>query len=113
MLWFLRGLRRGVVTTRYPAELDAWARMLPSSPVFRSSLLTRELADRIVGACPNGSVTCDGDELVLDLGACTACGRCARAGGEAVAPSGAPLLAAREREALRKRVAIRGDRRAG
>jgi NAD-dependent dihydropyrimidine dehydrogenase PreA subunit len=106
MLWFLRGLRRGVVTTRYPAEIDPWARALPSAPAFHSALLTRRLADELEAACPAGAIRRDGDVLVVDLGGCTACGRCAQVAGEAVAPSGQFLLAATEREALLKRVPI-------
>jgi ferredoxin len=113
MLWFLRGLRRGVLTTRYPSQLDAWASELPSPPAFRSQLLTEELVERMASACPSGALRRDGDALVLDLGACTACGRCAEVGGEAVRPSGASLLAADRRDSLRKRVAIAGGRGRG
>ena len=34
-LWFARGLRRGVVTTRYPARPDDSAARLPTPPAFR------------------------------------------------------------------------------
>jgi hypothetical protein len=106
MLWFLRGLRRGVVTTRYPAEIDAWTRTLPSAPAFHSALLTRRLADELEAACPAGVLRRDGDVLVVDLGGCTGCGRCAEVGGEAVAPSGQFLLSTTNRQALVKRVPI-------
>jgi hypothetical protein len=111
MLWFLRGLRRGVVTTRYPAEIDAWTLTLRTPPAFRSQLLTRELADRLVDGCDTRALRRDGNELVLDLGACTACGQCAKLGGEAVVSSGALLLATTDRDALSKRVPIRGGER--
>jgi NAD-dependent dihydropyrimidine dehydrogenase PreA subunit len=108
MLWFLRGLRRGVVTTRYPARVDPWANGLPSPPAFHSRLLTVELVERLEGACPAAALRRDGDALVVDLGACTGCGRCAEVGGDAVQPTGLPLLAADRRDALHKRVPIRG-----
>jgi hypothetical protein len=111
MLWFLRGLRRGVVTTHYPARLDAWAQTLPSPPAFHSGRLTDALVERLVGACPVGALWRDGDDvLVVDLGRCTACGRCAEVGGNAVEPSGCSLLAAGDRAELHKRVAIAGGR---
>jgi hypothetical protein len=110
MLWFLRGLRRGVVTTRYPARLDPWTRVLATPPAFRSGLLTRSLADRLEAACPSGARWRVDDVLVLDVGACTACGRCAEVGGDAVTASGALLLASRDRESLRKHIPILGDR---
>lgn len=109
MLWFLRGLRRGVVTTRYPATIDPWTRALPSPPGFHSRLLTRELADRLQDACPARALWREDGVLVVDVGACTGCGRCVEVGGGAVRPSGAFLLATDRRDALRRRVPIAGD----
>ena len=51
-LWFIRGIRRGVVTTRYPARPDASARFLPAPPAFRPQALTRVTAGRLVTVCP-------------------------------------------------------------
>jgi flavoprotein len=110
MLWFLRGLRRGVVTSRYPAEVDAWTSDLPTPPAFHSRLLTVEIADRLLAVCPAGALKREDRMLIVDLGACTACGRCAEVGGEAVRPSGELLLASEGRDALLKLVPIRGDR---
>jgi len=111
MLWFLRGLRKGVVTTRYPRAADAWSGMLPTPPMFDSSLLTEELAERLVQGCPAGALRRDGDRLVLDLGACTGCGVCGDLGGAAVVvPSGCFELASRDRLALLKRIPIGADR---
>jgi dissimilatory sulfite reductase (desulfoviridin) alpha/beta subunit len=113
MLWFLRGLRRGVVTTSYPAERDEWARALPSPPAFHSRLLTPRLADRLVEGCASGALAREGEELLVDLGRCSGCGRCLELGGEAVEPSGEALLTSFERRALRKRVPIGGGERGG
>jgi dissimilatory sulfite reductase (desulfoviridin) alpha/beta subunit len=110
MLWFLRGIRKGVVTSRYPARPDLSTAGLPSPPVFRSDLLTPELADRLAAVCPAGALRRDRTELVLDLGACTGCGRCSELAGAAVAPSGEFELAARDRAALLKRIPIGGER---
>jgi hypothetical protein len=107
-LWFLRGVRRGVVTTRYPIEVDSWTGQLPTPPAFRPALLTRPLADRLVDVCPTGALRRDGLYLRIDLGACSGCGRCVAAAGDAAAPSGSWELATYRREALIKRVAIRG-----
>jgi hypothetical protein len=43
--WFLRGLARGVVTTRYPRRPDASTTSLPTPPAFRPEALTRQIAD--------------------------------------------------------------------
>ena len=106
MLWFLRGIRKGVVTSRYPARPDPSAAGLPSPPAFRSDLLTAELADRLAAACLAGALRRDGGDLVLDLGACTGCGACIELGGDAVAPSGEFELATHNRNALVKRIPI-------
>jgi len=108
-LWFARGLRRGVVTTRYPARPDSSAAFLPTPPAFRPRQLTRETADRIVAACPSIALTRQGDVLLFDVGACTGCGRCIAAAPHAVTPSGEWELAATTRSVLIKQIPIRGE----
>ena len=49
--------------------------------------------------------------LIFDVGACTACGRCAQAAPDAVTPSGEFELAATARAALVKKIPIRGGQR--
>jgi formate hydrogenlyase subunit 6/NADH:ubiquinone oxidoreductase subunit I len=109
MLWFIRGIRRGVVTTRYPARPDESARFLPAPPAFRPQALTRETADRLAGTCPSGALRRDGAVLVYDVGACTACGRCAAEAPHAVTSSGEFELAATGRSVLIKRIPLRGE----
>jgi ferredoxin len=130
-LWFVRGIRRGVVTTRYPARPDESARFLPTPPAFRPRALTRETAGRLVGACPSGALRlvkgegpggtgggsppcgeeAGGDTLVFDVGRCTACGRCAAEAPYAVTSSGAFELAATTRSVLIKTIPLRGEER--
>ncbi|HTU85299.1 MAG TPA: hypothetical protein VMF57_06965 [Solirubrobacteraceae bacterium] len=107
--WFYRGLRRGIATTRYPKSIDPWARALPSAPAFHSARLTTQIADRLAQACPAGALAREDRELVVDLGRCTACGRCLDVADGVVEPSGEFLLATGVRAALFKRVPIRGD----
>lgn len=106
--WFYRGLRRGIATTAYPKMIDAWAATLPGPPAFHSSRLTPGLVDRLVLECSSGALVRAHDELLIDIGRCTGCGRCIELGGGAVRPSGEFELAAPERAALVKRVPIRG-----
>jgi dissimilatory sulfite reductase (desulfoviridin) alpha/beta subunit len=108
MLWFLRGIRRGVVTTRYPRVRDAWAEQLPTPPAFRSDLLTADLAARLVDTCGSGALRLDNGDLLLDVGSCTGCGDCIAVGGETVVPSGEFELASRDRATLVKRITIGG-----
>ena len=109
--WFARGLRRGVVTTRYPARSDGSAAFLPTPPAFRPRQLTRELADRLVAVCPSMALRRQDDVLIFDVGACTGCGRCAEAAPDAITPSGEFELATTARSALVKRIPIRGETR--
>ena len=112
-LWFVRGLRRGVVTTRYPARPEETARFLPAPPAFRPRALTSAVAGRLAETCPSGALRVaaeeDGDVLVFDVGRCTACGRCAAEAPHAVTSSGVFELAATDRSALIKRISLRGE----
>jgi formate hydrogenlyase subunit 6/NADH:ubiquinone oxidoreductase subunit I len=110
MLWFLRGIGKGVVTTRYPDRPEPSSAQLPTPPAFRVDVLTVELADRLAAACPAGALRRDSGDLVLDLGSCTACGCCSEVGGDAVVPSGEFELASRDRDALLKRIPIGASR---
>lgn len=107
-LWFVRGLRRGVVTTRYPARPDPSARDLPTPPAFRPDALTGEIADQLVAICPSRALGRAGATLVFDVGACTACGRCQQHAPGAAVGSGVFELATAARTALVKRIPIAG-----
>jgi formate hydrogenlyase subunit 6/NADH:ubiquinone oxidoreductase subunit I len=113
-LWFVRGLRRGVVTTHYPARPDPSAAALPTPPAFRPLRLDRQTADRLCEVCPSRSLRREegegeaGGVLIFDAGACTACGRCQEAAPEAVTASGEFELAATDRGSLIKRIPLLG-----
>jgi formate hydrogenlyase subunit 6/NADH:ubiquinone oxidoreductase subunit I len=104
--WFVRGLRRGVVTTRYPARPDPSARLLPVPPEFRPAALTRQTAEALVRICPSAAFAMAADAMVFDAGACTACGRCRALAPEAVVPGGEFELAAVTRTALMKQIPL-------
>jgi len=108
-IWFYRGLRKGIATTRYPKTVDGWTQDLPTAPAFHSKRLTGALADRLAQACPAGAIWREGPRLVVDLGRCTGCGRCVELDGGAVTSSGEFLLASRDRATLVKHVPIQGD----
>jgi formate hydrogenlyase subunit 6/NADH:ubiquinone oxidoreductase subunit I len=108
--WFLRGVRRGVVTTRYPKRADPSADALPTPPAFRPDALTRALADQLEAICPSRALTRDADTLVFDAGACTACGRCREFAPGAVTASGKFELAASSRADLVKRIPLLGEK---
>jgi formate hydrogenlyase subunit 6/NADH:ubiquinone oxidoreductase subunit I len=104
--WFVRGLRRGVVTTRYPAGPDPSARFLPVPPAFRAAAMTRQTAEALVRICPSAALTLAAGALVFDAGACTACGRCRALAPEAVVPGDEFELAAVTRTALIKQIPL-------
>jgi flavoprotein len=106
-LWFIRGIRRGVVTTRYPARPDESAGFLPSPPAFRTGELTREVAAELVAVCPSGALQLAAEILEFDVGACTGCGRCIVAAPRVVIASGEWELATTARSALKKRIPVR------
>lgn len=108
-LWFVRGLRRGVVTTHYPARPDPSAAALPTPPAFRPLRLDRQTADRLSEVCPSRALRREGDLLIFDVGACTACGRCRETAPEAVTVSGEFELAATDRGSLIKRIPLLGE----
>jgi ferredoxin len=100
--WFLRGLRTGVVTTRYPEQAEPSAATLPSPPLLRADRLTGATVDAMAAVCPSRALWREGDWLRYDVGACTACGRCMQVSGDAARPSGRVELAATSREDLVK-----------
>ena len=110
-LWFARGLRRSVVTTRYPARPDGSAASLPTPPAFRPRHLTLQTVDRMIAECPATALSRAAGTLVFDVGACTACGRCTRVAPHAATPSGEFELASTTRPALIKLIPILGDER--
>ncbi|MGH3319829.1 MAG: hypothetical protein ACRDN9_06540 [Streptosporangiaceae bacterium] len=110
--WFFRGLRRGVITTRYPATPpDPWTATLPTPPAFRPEALTAETVAGLIDVCPSRALRREAADLVLDVGACTACGLCLAAYPDAAMPSGQIELAATDRAQLVKRIPIQGGTR--
>ena len=106
-LWFLRGLRRGVVTTHYPHRPERSA-AAPTPPSFRPEALSPPVADLLCWVCPSHALRRDGDEILFDVGACTACGRCQEVAPGAARASGEFELATTNRAALIKRIPLLG-----
>jgi hypothetical protein len=108
--WFLRGARRGIVTTRYPKRSDSSSVLLPTPPAFDPLLLNLELVRSLVAVCPSRALEEAHGELLLDLGRCTACRRCLEVAGPAGRPSGQFELATREPERLLVRFPVNPSR---
>lgn len=73
MPWFTRGLRNGVVTTRYPRRRDPYADAFPAAVGVRSGADT----DGVPELCPTGAIARRPDGgVVVDRGRCILCRRC-------------------------------------
>ncbi len=73
--WVLRGLREGVVTTRWPARPDQYADGW-RGPATVLDPRPEDAAD-LTSLCPTGAIGRTADEaLTLDQGRCILCGRC-------------------------------------
>lgn len=77
MPWVLRGLRDGIITSRWPKHADDYFNQYPAAvrvianPKGRATLPAAAAAE----ACPTGAITVD-PQPQLDRGRCIMCGRC-------------------------------------
>jgi Ni,Fe-hydrogenase III small subunit/ferredoxin len=72
-VWVLRGLRGGVVTTRWPRRADEYA------DSWRGPVTVRPEAGGAsvpAGLCPTGAIETTGGSVRVDQGKCILCGRC-------------------------------------
>lgn len=105
MAWVLRGLRDGVVTSRYPRRPDGYG------DGYRAALSVVEGADAaavdghlgekaaLASLCPTGAIEVGG-RLSVDRGRCILCGRCVEARPDLFAFDPSPEVATLTRRAL-------------
>lgn len=77
MAWVLRGLREGVVTTRYPKKADDYGTSFKASVSLRTPGTLH--SGVLPGLCPTGAIEVRAEEITLDRGRCILCGRCVAA----------------------------------
>jgi Ni,Fe-hydrogenase III small subunit/ferredoxin len=77
MPWVLRGLRNGVVTTRYPARPDDYAEQFPGAV----DVAERAVDDGpdVARICPTGAIQSNGGRITVHRGRCIMCGLCVSA----------------------------------
>jgi Ni,Fe-hydrogenase III small subunit/Pyruvate/2-oxoacid:ferredoxin oxidoreductase delta subunit len=79
--WIWRGIRTGVLTTRYPAGAPQGADSLPPTfrgrPVIDQARCRDGAGDAAVAICPTQALQATMAGLRLDLGRCIQCGLCA------------------------------------
>lgn len=77
MPWVLRGLRNGVVTTRYPARPDSYADEFHGAVAVRDSAI--DFGPDLAAICPTGAIADQAGQVRLDRGLCILCGACVAA----------------------------------
>lgn len=107
--WMLRGLRTGIVATKYPrTRPDTASRTVPR---IDPTLLQRADCVRLAEVCPTAALSCLAEpaetKLVLDYGKCICCGLCAEGVSAAVTMSHDFELAAHDRRDLRTEYVFR------
>lgn len=80
MPWITRGLRNGILTTRYPHRPDPYADAFPARVTLRPDAGPATEPEQLPGLCPTGAIGIDDDgHPRLNQGACILCGACLRA----------------------------------
>jgi Ni,Fe-hydrogenase III small subunit/ferredoxin len=98
--WVLRGLRNGVVTTRWPARPDPYAGSW-RGPATVLAPITATGAEGLEALCPTGAISIEpGTGVRLDQGKCIQCGRCIAARPDLFGWSAGPGAAALTRRGL-------------
>jgi Ni,Fe-hydrogenase III small subunit/ferredoxin len=76
MPWIPRGLRDGIVTTRYPRREDGYGGGFRGSIVVQAGHRDHPLVAAAADACPTEAITAGDGGPRLDRGRCILCGRC-------------------------------------
>jgi Ni,Fe-hydrogenase III small subunit/ferredoxin len=111
VIWLLRGLRDGVLTTSWPRRPDAYQQTFPAA-VTITDTGRHDDADAVAGVCPTGAIRAAHDgRLLLDRGACILCGACVTARPDlfAWAPGTATATTSRGMLVVPEAVEIDGD----
>jgi Ni,Fe-hydrogenase III small subunit/ferredoxin len=77
MPWIPRGLRDGIVTTRYPRRPDGYAAGFRGAVVVDAGRAAPPRVTAAAEACPTDAITVEAGHPRLDRGRCILCARCA------------------------------------
>jgi Ni,Fe-hydrogenase III small subunit/ferredoxin len=78
MPWIPRGLRDGIVTTRYPRRTDGYGDGFSGTVVVQPGRPGDHQIAAVAEACPTDAITVEAGRVRLDRGRCILCGRCAQ-----------------------------------
>jgi Ni,Fe-hydrogenase III small subunit/ferredoxin len=76
MPWIPRGMRDGIVTSRYPRHVDGYSSNFEGTVVVNSAGTTESQLQVVARACPTQAISLEGGLPSLDRGNCILCGRC-------------------------------------
>ncbi|HEY1699921.1 MAG TPA: hypothetical protein VGG75_09460 [Trebonia sp.] len=99
-IWVLRGLRDGVVTTKWPRKPDEYAENWRGPVMVAPASANPDISGI---DCPTGAITATDERVRVDQGKCILCGRCVTARPDLFAwsrGSTGPRAAALNRQAL-------------
>jgi formate hydrogenlyase subunit 6/NADH:ubiquinone oxidoreductase subunit I len=96
--WILRGLRTGIVTTRYPKRAEPMPVNYRGAVRIDPERCRPETSPPCVAVCLTQALSLHGERLRLDLGRCITCGYCV-----AACPNGAFVLTPEYELAVRRR----------
>ncbi len=101
MVWVLRGLREGIVTSRYPRRPDGYGDGFRASVSVAAPSYPRRAdeEDELAALCPTGAIH-SADRLRVDRGSCIVCGRCVEAAPDRFSFDPSPELSTLGRQAL-------------
>jgi Ni,Fe-hydrogenase III small subunit/ferredoxin len=100
MPWATRGLRDGVITTRWPRREDRYADEWRGSVRVTSQDLDAVEFSAVANLCPTTAIEADDAGLRVDRGRCILCGRCVAARPDLFAWAAGVQLARATRESL-------------
>ncbi len=100
--WFLRGISRRRITTRYPRKHEPAPERFRARALLDPAAVGDDDAQRLAAVClPRALTFADGEGLTLDASRCIACGLCAEAArGGGLSMDHGYELAVRERRRL-------------
>jgi Ni,Fe-hydrogenase III small subunit/ferredoxin len=93
-MWALRGLRNGVLTTRWPARPDPYAAAGRGPATVLDERPADVDAEQLERICPTGAIGLAGGAVRLDQGRCVQCGRCVTARPDVFGWAEGPAVAA-------------------
>ena len=76
MPWIPRGLRDGIVTSRYPRRPDGYGERFHGGVVVHRGRESDHRIAAIAEACPTDAISIEAGQPRLDRGRCILCGRC-------------------------------------